>query len=197
MLAAGSIDLNWIHHLNWVDYLFLVIAVYSVITGAWVGFMAECITIGGIIVGVIVAGQVYHDFGKLLGHLNVPKDARDWAGFVGACAIIFLLFRSLSVFARKISRLMVRDTVNSLAGAVLGALSGAMICLFIVTAVSYFHIGRIYTPMTQAQLPYKTTSWLTEFETLLPAKMQHLQDCFQQNNGAAAMVLPQCSAPGT
>ncbi|MGH2389496.1 MAG: CvpA family protein [Chloroflexota bacterium] len=174
MLAAGSIDLNWIHHLNWVDYLFLVITVYSILTGAWVGFMAECITIGGILIGTIVAGQVYHGFGTFLGWLHVPKDARDWAGFVAAFTIIFVILRLMSIFARKLSRLMVRDTVNKLAGAVLGALSGAMVCLFIVVAVAYFHIGKIYTPLMQAQLPFKTTNWLSEFVTLLPDKMHHI-----------------------
>ena len=174
MLASSSIDLNWIHHLNWVDYLFLVIFVYSVLTGAWVGFMAECITIGGILIGTIVAGQVYQGFGTFLGHLHVPKDAQDWAGFVAAFTIAFVILRVLSVLARKLSRLMVRDTVNKLAGAVLGALSGVMVCLFIVVAVAYFHIGKMYTPVMQAQLPMKTTGWLTEFVTLLPDKFHHI-----------------------
>src|SRR6185312_10420603 len=160
MLAAGSIDLNWIHHLNWVDYLFLVITVYSVITGAWVGFMAECITIGGILIGTIIAGQVYVGFGHFLGHLHVPKDAQDWAGFVAAFTIIFVILSVTSIFARKLSRIMVRDTVNKLAGAVLGLLSAAMLCLFIVVAVAFFHIGKMYTPLIEAKLPMKTTGWL-------------------------------------
>jgi uncharacterized membrane protein required for colicin V production len=174
MLAAGSIDLSWIHHLNWVDYLFLVIAVYSVLTGAWVGFMAECITIGGILIGTIVAGQVYQGFGHFLGHAHVPKDAQDWAGFVAAFTIIFVIMSVGAILARKLSRIMVRDTVNKLAGAVIGLLSGAMLCLFIVVAVAYFHIGKMYTPLIQAQLPMKTTGWLTEFVTLLPNKFQHI-----------------------
>jgi uncharacterized membrane protein required for colicin V production len=174
MLAAGSIDLNWIHHLNWVDYLFLVITVYSAITGAWVGFMAECITIGGILIGTIVAGQVYQGFGQFLGHAHVPKDAQDWAGFVAAFTIIFVIMSVGSILARKLSRIMVRDTVNKLAGAVIGLLSGAMLCLFIVVAVAYFHIGKIHTPLIQAQLPMKTTGWLSEFVTLLPNKFQHI-----------------------
>ncbi|HVC81939.1 MAG TPA: CvpA family protein [Chloroflexota bacterium] len=196
MLAVGSIDSSWLHHLNWVDYLFLVIVVYNIITGAWVGFMAQCVTIGGILVGVVVAGQVFHDFGLLLGHLGLPKDARDWGGYVAAFAIIFALFLAFSVLARNISRLMVRDTVNKLAGVVLGALSGTLICLFMVTAVSYFHIGRIYTPMTQAQLPHKTTSWLGEFVTLLPNKMQYIQDCFPESDWATAQLPPNCAEIG-
>ncbi|HVA91714.1 MAG TPA: CvpA family protein [Chloroflexota bacterium] len=196
MLAASSIDFSWLHHLNWVDYVFLVIAIYSIITGAWVGFMAECVTIGGILVGTVVAGQVFHNFGVLLGHVGLPKDARDWGGFVAAFTIIFVLFLAFSVFARNLSRLMVRDTVNKLAGAMLGALSGALICLFIVCASSYFHIGKIYTPMTQAQLPHKTTSWLGEFVTLLPNKMQHIQDCFPESDWATAPLPPQCATIG-
>ncbi|HEY8284226.1 MAG TPA: CvpA family protein [Chloroflexota bacterium] len=196
MLAVGSIDSSWLHQLNWVDYLFLVIVVYNTLTGAWVGFMAQCVTIGGIIVGTVAASQVFHNFGLLLGHVGLPKDARDWGGYVAAFTIIFVLFLAFSVLARKISRLMVRDTVNKLAGAVLGVLSGTLICLFMVTAVSYFHIGKIYTPMIQAQLPHKTSSWLAEFVTLLPNKMQHIQDCFPESDWATTPVPPHCSTIG-
>jgi uncharacterized membrane protein required for colicin V production len=155
------------------------------------------VTIGGIIVGTVAASQVFHNFGLLLGHVGLPKDARDWGGYVAAFTIIFVLFLAFSVLARKISRLMVRDTVNKLAGAVLGVLSGTLICLFMVTAVSYFHIGKIYTPMIQAQLPHKTSSWLAEFVTLLPNKMQHIQDCFPESDWATTPVPPHCSTIGS
>ncbi len=174
MLAATTLDLDWTHHLNWVDYMLLVIVVYSVVTGAWIGFMAECISLAGILAGVVGAGQVYNGVGTLLGHAGVPKDARDWAGFVGTFALIFMVSRVLSVLARKLSQIMVRGPVNILAGGVLGVLSGALICLFIITAVTYFQIGKIYDPMMHAQLTMKTTNWLSEFVTLLPDKMHHI-----------------------
>lgn len=174
MLAAGTVDLDWLHHLNWVDYLFLVIAVYSVVTGAWIGFMAECISLAGVVAGTAVAGQVYNGAGTLLGHLGVPKDSRDWAGFVAVFALIFIVFRVLSVLARKLSQMMVRGPLNILTGGIIGALSGTLLCLFIVTAVTYFRIPKMYDPTMHAQLTLKTTSWLNEFVTLLPDKMRQI-----------------------
>jgi uncharacterized membrane protein required for colicin V production len=195
MLAASTMHdlVDWLTHLNWVDYGFMVIIVYSVITGVWIGVMAECISLAGVAAGVFVAGLTYDGAGSLLGHLGVPGDARDWAGFVAVFVIISLIFRVAAIFARKLSNVMVRGWSNRVAGGLLGLFVGAMLCLFILTTAAYFHVGKsiplahCYTPlfatkevaaqclvsepMAHSKIATASTSWLSEFVTLLPVKM--------------------------
>lgn len=162
---------DWVTHMNWVDFVFLVVIVYSAVTGAWLGFMAECVSLAGVAAGTLIAGLTYGDAGKLLGHLHVPKDARDWAGFVAVFLIVSLIFRVGALSARRLSRLMIQGWSNSAAGALLGLLVGAMICLFAVVAITYFHIGRVYDPVLHSKIAASSNSWLKEYEGLLPAKM--------------------------
>jgi uncharacterized membrane protein required for colicin V production len=189
MLAAGTMHdlVDWLTHLNWVDYLFMVIIVYSVITGVWIGVMAECVSLAGVAAGVFVAGLTYNGAGSLLGHLGVPSDARDWAGFVAVFVLISLIFRIAAIFARKLSNVMIRGWSNRVAGGLLGLLVGAMLCLFILTTAAYFHVGKslpiahcynkdpaqclVSESMSQSKIATASTDWLREFVTLLPVKM--------------------------
>ena len=90
-------------NINWVDYLFLVVLVYSVLSGAWIGFFAECLSVAGVAAGTILAGITYNGAGSLLAHVGVPPDARDWAGFVAVFVLISLVFRLVSIKARKVA----------------------------------------------------------------------------------------------
>jgi membrane protein required for colicin V production len=171
MLAASYAVPDGLKHLGWVDYTFLVIVVYSALTGAWVGFMAECITLAGIVAGTFIAGLTYHEAGKLLGYVGVPSNARDWAGFVGVFAIAYVVCSILSIKARRISNVMVQGLSNKLAGGLIGLLAGSIICLHLVVAAIYFHIGKVYDPVRHTQIVMNSKDLIQEFVTLLPVKM--------------------------
>lgn len=180
MLAASTMHdlVDWLTHLNWIDYGFLVIIVYSVITGIWIGFMAECVSLAGVAAGVFMAGLTYQGIGSLLGHLHVPKDAQDWAGFVAMFVLVSLIFRVAAIFARNLSNLMVRGWSNRVAGGLLGLIVGSMLCLFIVVTVAYFQLGKVNSrigsvsdAMNHSKIAAASTDWLKEFVTLLPVKM--------------------------
>ena len=162
-------------HLNWVDYLFLVVLVYSVLSGAWVGFFAECLSLAGVAAGTFVAGLTYHGAGKLLGNLNVPADARDWAGFVAVFVLISFVFRVCSVKARNVSSALVAGKPNQLAGALMGFLVGCIICLFALVTVAYFQVGKVTDPLHESQIAQNSTGLIKEYGTMLPEKMHKLQ----------------------
>jgi membrane protein required for colicin V production len=175
MLAASYAMPDGLTHLNWVDYAFLVILIYSAVSGAWIGFMAECVSFAGVVAGTVVAGLIYHETGKLLGNAGVPKDARDWAGFVAVFVIISLVFRLASIKGRRLSKVMVRGVTSGLAGGLLGLLVGGVLCLFILVAVVYFHIGKVYDPVQHSQIATNSKNLVQEFVTLLPDKMHHIK----------------------
>jgi len=176
MLAANGFHdlIDWLSHMNWIDFLFLVVVVYSVVTGAWLGFMAECVSLAGVALGVLIGGVTYSGVGSLLGHLNVPKDARDWAGFVTVFLVISLAFRVGALLARKLSRVMIRGWSNSVAGGLLGLLVGSMLCLTALVTVAYFKVGSFMDPLTHSKLAAQSGDWLKEYVGLLPAAMHHI-----------------------
>ncbi|HWE62465.1 MAG TPA: CvpA family protein [Chloroflexota bacterium] len=162
---------DWVTHMNWVDFVFLVVIVYSVVTGAWLGFMAECVSLAGVAAGTLIAGLTYHNAGTLLGDLRVPKDARDWAGFVAVFVVVSLIFRIGAFSARNLSRLMIRGWSNNVAGALIGVLVGSIICLFVLVTVAYFQLGHLVDPLHHSKIAASSTSWLKEYVGLLPTKM--------------------------
>jgi uncharacterized membrane protein required for colicin V production len=127
-----------------------------------------------------MAGLMYNGVGTLLGHVGVPKDARDWAGFVAIFVVISLAFRVAAIFARRLSNLMIRGWANRVAGALVGALVGAMLCLFILVTVAYFQVGKVVDPMYHSKIAAESTSWLKEFVTLLPTKMHTIPGFLKQ-----------------
>jgi uncharacterized membrane protein required for colicin V production len=170
---------DWVTHMNWVDFLFLVIIVYSVVTGAWLGFMAECVSLAGVAVGTLVAGLTYSSVATFLGHLRVPVYARDWVAFVLVFVVVSAIFRVGAFAARNLSRLMIRGWSNSVAGALIGLLVGAVLCLYAVVTVSYFQVGHLLDPLLHSKIAASSTSWLKEYEGLLPTKM-HVIPTYQQ-----------------
>jgi membrane protein required for colicin V production len=162
---------DWVTHMNWVDFAFLVVIVYSMVTGYWLGFLAECVSLAGVAAGTLVAGLTYHNVGLLLAHVGVPKDARDWAGFVAVFVAVSLVFRIAAFSARKLSRVMIRGWSNGVAGALLGLLVGAIICLFALVTVAYFKVGHVVDPMHHSKIAAASTSWLKEYVGLLPLEM--------------------------
>jgi uncharacterized membrane protein required for colicin V production len=186
MLAAASYTVpDGLKHLNWVDYTFLVVLIYSALSGAWIGFMAECVSLAGVAAGTFVAGLTYHDVGKWLSNISVPENSRDWVGFIAVFVVISLVFRLASVKARKLSKVMVQGIANELAGGLLGLIVGAFICLFAFVAVGFFHdpkdkgnaqfIDKLYSPLVNSQIVINSKNLEQEFVTLLPTKMHTIK----------------------
>lgn len=161
-------------HMNWVDYLFLAIIVYSMLTGAWIGFLAESVTLAGVAAGTMIAGLTYAGLGQLIGHLGVPRDARERVAFVMAFLVVSLTFRAASIVARTVSRVLVRGWSNRAAGALIGILVGSILCMFIVVTVAYFKVGPLVDPFKHAQIATSCSRWLKEYVALLPRSMQSL-----------------------
>lgn len=174
MLASTVVLPDGIQHLNWVDYTFVVVIAYSMLAGAWIGFLSECLTVAGVAVGTAAAGLSYNQVGGWLSHLGVPSDARGWAGFVVVFVLISLLLRAASIKARRLSRMMVPSLSNELAGALIGLVAGAMICLFALVTAVYFGVGKVDGPMHNSQLAAHSGGLVKEYVTLLPQKMHDI-----------------------
>jgi uncharacterized membrane protein required for colicin V production len=166
-------------HLNWVDFVFLVVLVYSVLSGAWIGFFAECVSLAGVAAGTFVAGLTYSNVGSMLNHAGVPAKAQDWAGFVAVFVVVSFIFRFFSVKSRRLSKVLVVGISNELAGAMLGLIVGAIICLFAIVTVAYFNVGSFVDPLHQSQIALHTKNLVEEYVTMLPMKM-HMVPGFVQ-----------------
>ena len=171
MLAASD-AIDWLTHMNWVDFVFLLIVVYSVVTGYWLGFLGEAVTLAGVAAGTLVAGLIYPSVGDLAGTLGVAKESRNWVGFVAVYLALAISFRICSLLARNISKVMVRGWSNGAAGALVGVLVGMMNVLFIIVTVAYFHLGHVDDPVHHSKIALASTDWLKEYVGLLPKEMQ-------------------------
>jgi uncharacterized membrane protein required for colicin V production len=160
--------------MNWADFVFLVVIVYSTVTGAWLGFLAEALSVAGVLAGTVVAGVAYTSVASSLGRLGIPPGSRPWIGFVACFVVVSLIFRLVALRARRISHLMAMGWTNAVTGALLGVLAGGGICLFAIVTVLFFHVGTLSTAIHQSQIATSSGAWLTEFTILLPAQMQQV-----------------------
>jgi membrane protein required for colicin V production len=172
LLAASPGSLA--SQLNWVDFVFIAILAYSVITGYWIGFLAEVVSLVGVIAGVVAAGALYTDAGNLLGLLGVPRGVHDCLGFILVFLVVSLIFRVASIRVLRASRRAIQGLSNRAAGALIGLLIGGMLCMLALVTVSYFRMDGLMQPMHHARLAQDSTRWLGEFVRLLPNKMHQL-----------------------
>jgi membrane protein required for colicin V production len=160
--------------LNWVDFVFIAILAYSVITGYWIGFLAEVVSLAGVLAGVATAGAAYIVAGTLLGLLGVPKGVHDCLGFILVFLVVSLVFRIASIRVLRASRRTIQGLSNRAAGALIGLLVGGMLCMLVLVTVIYFRMDGLVDPVQHAQLAQDSTRWLGEFVRLLPANMHQL-----------------------
>jgi uncharacterized membrane protein required for colicin V production len=160
--------------LNWVDFVFIAIIAYSVITGYWVGFLAEVVSLTGVIAGVTTAGVAFTVVGSVLGLLGVPEGTQDCLGFIMVFLAVSLVFRVASVRVLRTSRRVIQGLANRAAGALVGLLIGSMLCMLMLVVVIYFKVGNLVDPIEHARLAQGSTQWLREFVRMLPANMQHI-----------------------
>jgi membrane protein required for colicin V production len=113
--------------MNWLDIVLIVAIGVVTFIGLRKGIIKMALTLGGLVLGIFLAGRYYLPFSEHLTLISSPT----WAK-VAAFAIIFIgIMVAAAILARLLERVasaILLGWVNRLVGAIIGFVVGAMFC---------------------------------------------------------------------
>jgi len=161
---------------NWLDIVVLVLIIVPAVIGLKIGVIKAVLSLIGVIVGIILAGQ-YHE--ALGGQLTFISQT-NIADIVAFAIILFAVMIAAAVIAtllHKIASMVLLGWANHLGGAILGLILGALFCgALLAIWVKFLGAGATITDSVLA------TFLLERFPlilSLLPAKFDSIRPFFQ------------------
>lgn len=113
--------------MNWLDIVLIIAIGIATVIGLRKGIIKMALTLGGLVLGIFLAGRYYLAFSE---HLTLISST-VWAK-VAAFAIIFIgvmiVAAIIAHFLEKLASAILLGWVNHLVGAIIGFIVGAMFC---------------------------------------------------------------------
>ena len=113
--------------MNWLDLAFIVLVVMSGLVGIWIGLIRAAFGVLGVVVGILVAGQVSNDVGRLYAGII----SNETLAYVIAYGLIILVSivvaRVLTIVVRRVVYMLFMGWLDKLAGLAIGLIAGAAI----------------------------------------------------------------------
>jgi membrane protein required for colicin V production len=113
--------------MHWLDIIILVIAAITTFTGFKIGLIKAVLTLVGIIVGVVLAGQFYEPLADRMTFIEQTNIAQAVA-FAIILVVVIVIAGVLAAVLKWAAKLVMLNWVNHLGGAVFGLIMGAMFC---------------------------------------------------------------------
>ena len=139
--------------MNWLDVVIIVVLVISTFLGLKAGIIKAVLSLVGVIVGVILAGQYYLALADVLPFFSGTSSVAEVVAFaiilVGVMVIAVVLARLLKWAASVV----MLSWVNHLGGAVFGLVLGAIFCgALLAIWVKWLGVGNTITESIVAAL---------------------------------------------
>jgi membrane protein required for colicin V production len=118
--------------MSWIDIIVIVLLAVPTFIGLKIGLIKAVLSIVGVIVGVVLAGQFYEPLADAMGFISNPSLAK----FVAFAIILIGVMVIAGVAAWLIKwavSLVMLGWVNRIGGAVIGFLVGAIFCGALLT----------------------------------------------------------------
>lgn len=161
--------------MNWLDIVLIVVLVIPALVGLRRGLIKAALSLAGLIVGVILAGNFYGSVSGLFGFTN----NQEVANILAFALILVLVIVAATVLARLLKfavSVVMLSWVDHLGGAVFGFLLGAIFLgALLATWVQFFGIGLVTESFLAGVLLDKFPLVLA----LLPSEFDAVRDFFQ------------------
>ena len=137
--------------MTWVDWAIVIFLAVSVLGGLQQGFFRSVCSLGGLVLGLVLAAWNYRGVAALLRPLVHIEDIADAIGFLLIALVVMALAGTLgSILAKTLHKLGL-GCLDRLAGGIFGLLQGALlVTLCILVAVAFFPSARW---LTEGKLP--------------------------------------------
>lgn len=143
--------------MTWLDAGVVFLLVGSAALGLMRGFLKEVISIAALVVGLILAGQCYHQAAGLFSRWVEAHEVRSWMGFVAVFLAVLLLAGIGIWVADRILKFAALKWVDRLLGGLFGLVRGWLVATVLVLAMGAFSYGA-RTLQRSTFAPYLLTS---------------------------------------
>ncbi len=113
--------------MNWLDIVILILLVVSILTGLKIGLIKAVLSLVGVVVGVVLAGQYSVALAGHLTFISQPSLAKIAAFAIILIVVMIIAAVLASIIKWAVSAVML-GWVNRLGGAVFGLVLGAIFC---------------------------------------------------------------------
>lgn len=162
--------------MNWLDIVLIVAIGLATFIGLRKGIIRMALTLGGLVLGIFLAGRYYIPFAERLTLISSPT----WAK-VAAFAIIFIgVMVVAAVLARlleKVASAILLGWANHLVGAILGFIVGAMFC-GAVLAIWAKYLG-VSGAMADSRIVPILLDYFPKVLSLLPDDFDNIRSFFR------------------
>jgi membrane protein required for colicin V production len=130
--------------MNWLDFVILILLIFSVIGGIANGLIKSVFSFVGLIIGIVLAGRFYLSLADHLGFISNEKAAQIVA-FVIIFLIVSIIAGILGWLFTKIIGATPLGIFNRLLGGLFGLIAGALTIGAILALWVHFagHVGAI------------------------------------------------------
>lgn len=162
--------------MSWLDIVILIIIAVPTVIGLKIGIIKAVLTMAGVIVGVVLAGNYYENMAQTLTFIPQPGLAKVVA-FAIIMVGVMVVASIVASLVKKVISAMLLGWVNRLGGAVLGFVLGAIFCGALLSIwVKFLGIGDSITGSALARVLLDSFPFVLG---LLPAEFDSVRSFFQ------------------
>jgi membrane protein required for colicin V production len=161
--------------MNWLDILFLVLLFVPAFIGLRKGLIKAVLSLVGLIIGVVMAANLYEPVSKIFGFFN-NENAAKIVAFLLILTLVMVAAFFLARLLKSIISITMMGWVDNVGGALLGFLIGFIfLSAILATWVKLFGSGIVTESfMAQVMLDY-----FPLILGLLPASFDGIRDFFK------------------
>ena len=128
--------------MNWLDLVIIVVLAVAAFLGLRVGIIKAVLSLAGVIVGVVLAGQYYEALADILPFFSETSNAAKVVAFIIILIGVMIVATVLARLLKWAASVMMLNWVNHLGGAIFGLILGAILCgALLATWVKWLGIG--------------------------------------------------------
>jgi membrane protein required for colicin V production len=134
-----------------VDWVIVAILVGSVLAGIVQGFLRSIFSLGGLVLGLVIAAWNYPYVAAFFRKLVRSEEVANAIGFILIAVAVTAVAAVIGIALSKVFKKIGLGCLDSLAGAIFGLFQGAvLVTVFILVTVAFFPDTEW---LTQARLP--------------------------------------------
>lgn len=162
--------------MNWLDIIIIVALIFPAFVGLKMGIIKAALSLVGLIIGVVLAGNFYEPISKIFGFIS-NQDVANILAFILILVAVMAVTAVLVRFLKFGVRVVMLGWVDHVGGALFGFLSGfILLSAILATWVKFFGSGLV----TDSFLGKVMLDYFPLILGLLPGEFDAIRDFFQQ-----------------
>lgn len=164
--------------MNWLDIVIIVVLVFFTFIGLRTGIIRTALTFGGIIIGIVLAGQFHVSLAEALSSYIADANIAKIVAYIGIIVAVMVVANVVAYWLRRVVRWLLLGWVDHLGGAILGVTIGAGICQAVLIVFIKYPFFGIDTTISDSQLAPVFLKYFPILLELLPEEFDIVRRFF-------------------